>query len=326
MVTSKRHSVAQQNVSSSSTSQRSSQAVAFVRLKVEYLNFAKLTALSETLAIFRQKVQESMVSWANLSVAPQQIRLEFKPGSVLVDASIIDLSPAQIEKWTSEVNPLTFQHEISLKAKLEASISGIAGIHSACTGPIAISDIKAGTEKTPQDSPSMTSIMMAAAFILVNTVFILSMLLLARSLVGTGSVLSLCNAQAEAEDRVLQPTDVSVEAFRGPREQPGQGQPLSRWRGGLGDQRIKDQRILIQRNPKKQGQTVPTRSALCTIFESEAEATPSVAPLESANPSASGDNFALRARALGFSDKIAREVLEECGGNKDRALAMLAAA
>jgi len=333
MVTAIRPSVVQHITISGSTSQSSSQAVALVRLTVQYLNYAKLTALSETLVVFRQQIQESMVSWANLSLAPHQIRLELKPGSVLVKASIRDLSPAPIKKWTSEMHATRL-----LKAKLEASISSIAGIHSACTGPIAITDITV----TAQDAPGMTS-PLVVALIVVNTLFILGMLLLAWFLIGPNPVLSWCHSRAEADSTSLQPR-VSVEVFHGSNPHLGEEfQALQKkgWSGDFGSQWAQERRILVQRIPnlpRRQTRPAPRSESLQTIFETDSDGatmSPVATPVNAGsinwdatpdNPLAHGDSFACQARDLGFSDKTSREVLEECGGNKDRALALLSAA
>lgn len=295
----------------------------FVRLTVQHLNYAKLTALSETLAAFRQTVHEAIACMVNVSLAPQQFSLELNPGSVSVKARIRDLSPVQIHKWKSETHATE-----ALKANLEDGISGIAGIDSACTGPITVTDIEAGTQKSPQVPTSMTTIV-AVAIIVVNTVFVIGMLFLARLLAGPSQMPSLVRSschtchppQVEAQPRTV---SAATAASLASAELEGKAVQKSRWPGfGREWDRPQDQTTPVRTLAKHQRVSPAAsqpKSMLQTIFETESDAASSHT---SAN---GGDVFVSRARELGFSDKIALEVLEECGGNQERALAMLSAA
>lgn len=126
-------------------SKGSTLAVAFVRLIVQHLDYAKLVALSATCIALEEQVQQTLATLIGHSLLPQQIQVQLQPGSVLVDARVVDPTPAQIRHWQSKLNTT-----LGFEANLQASILGISGIQSACTGPVAITNVEAGVEEATQ--------------------------------------------------------------------------------------------------------------------------------------------------------------------------------
>lgn len=198
-------------------SKGSTLAVAFVRLIVQHLDYAKLMALSATsgtswappenrLAIaLEERLQQTLATLIGHSLLPQQIQVQLQPGSVLVDARVVDPSPAQIRHFQSDLNTTS-----GFEADLRASILGISGIQAACTGPVAVTNVEAGVEEATRKSSDMTTriIMVSSISLMIGFVLGLGMLIVAASLLGRSQAPSVKPA-AQREDEPTQLAQLS---------------------------------------------------------------------------------------------------------------------
>lgn len=174
-----------------------------MRLTVQHVDFAKLVALSDTCLALEEQVQQTLAALVGHSLQPKQIQVQLRPGSVLVDARVVNPSSAQVQRWQSEMKA-----RWTLEANLQASISGISGIHSACTGPVAISNVSAGIEELAAESPHISTHIIMVAIIALNLGFVLGMLIVARNLLGPGEA-PFAQHGAQNKSEPVQPRQVS---------------------------------------------------------------------------------------------------------------------
>jgi len=113
-------------------------------MKVQNVNYDKLVKDENLGTAFRAEVMQSVAAEADPGFPPSRVNVKLRPGSVLVDAEIAELTPGTAAAITSRLNG-----SASLGQRVTNSVKAIQGIDSVSTGDVVVTNIAARVKSPP---------------------------------------------------------------------------------------------------------------------------------------------------------------------------------
>merc|ERR1719326_531879 len=131
-------------------------------MTVSNMNLPALEAKPTILADFLQSIKESVAEAAGKGVKPSDVRVVLKPGSIIVESSIVPPEGVTAEDIEVDLKPKLNDGADGVAAKVVAAVTAVSGIETIASGTIGATDVQSALteepiEATPTEAPKAPS-------------------------------------------------------------------------------------------------------------------------------------------------------------------------
>jgi len=154
------------STTTSTTTLTSTQVVKVVKVSmtVSNMNLPALEANPTIMADFLQSIKASVAEAAGKGVKPSDVRVVLKPGSVIVESSIVPPEGVTPEDIEVDLKPKLNDGADGVAAKVVAAVTAVSGIETIASGTIGVTDVQSAvteelktTSNAASDSAATTT-------------------------------------------------------------------------------------------------------------------------------------------------------------------------